>query len=87
VQQQGQAAAPGAGSQALQAAVVVDVAVGDGDGPQPGRVHLHDVEVVGQALGVMPPSYRTELRLPPDSTVTRAEKPCSATSWSPSKAS
>ena len=51
VEQQGQAAASGAGGQALQAAVVVDVAVGDDDGPQPGRVDLHDVEVVGQAPG------------------------------------
>jgi hypothetical protein len=31
--------------------VVVDVAVGDDDRPQPGRVHLHDREVVGQAAG------------------------------------
>jgi hypothetical protein len=46
VDQQGQAAASGAGGQALQAAVVVDVAVGDDDGPQPGRVHLHDRQVV-----------------------------------------
>jgi hypothetical protein len=84
VEQQGQAPAPGAGGQALQAAVVVDVAVGDDDGPQPGRVDLHDVEVVGQAPGVMPPSYRIELRLPPALTVTMAEKPCSATSCSPS---
>jgi hypothetical protein len=49
VEQQGQTAAARAGGQALQAAVVVDVAVGDDDGPQPGRVDLHDVEVVGQA--------------------------------------
>jgi hypothetical protein len=49
VDQQGQAAA-GAGGQALEAAVVVDVAVGDDDGPQLGRVDLHDVEVVGQAV-------------------------------------
>jgi len=27
-----------------------------------------------------PPSYRIELRRPPENTVTRAEKPCSATS-------
>jgi len=29
-----------------------------------------------------PPSYRIELRRPLENTVTRAEKPCSATSWS-----
>jgi hypothetical protein len=51
MEQQGQPAASRAGGQALQAAVVVDVAVGDDDGPQPGRVDLHDVEVVAEALG------------------------------------
>jgi hypothetical protein len=51
VEQQGQAPPAGAGGQPLQAAVVVDVAVGDDDGPQPGRVDLHDVEVVGQPPG------------------------------------
>jgi hypothetical protein len=49
VDQQRQAAASGAGGQALQAAVVVDVAVGDDDGPQPGRVDLHDLQVVAKA--------------------------------------
>lgn len=49
--QQGQPAAPGPGGQPLQPAVVVDVAVGDDDGPQPGRVDLHDLEVVAEALG------------------------------------
>jgi hypothetical protein len=29
--------------------VVVDVAVGDDDGPQPGRVDLHDLQVVAKA--------------------------------------
>jgi hypothetical protein len=47
--QQGQPAAPEAGGQSLQAAVVVDMAVGDDDGPKPGRVDLHDLEVVAQA--------------------------------------
>jgi hypothetical protein len=50
VDQQGQAAQAGPGDQALQAAVVVDVAVGDDDGPQPGQLDLQDVEVVGQAV-------------------------------------
>jgi hypothetical protein len=79
MEQQGQAAAA-AGGQALKAAVVVDVAVGDDDGPQPGRVDLLTSRLLPRPLGVMPPSYRMEPRLPPETTVTRAENPCSATS-------
>jgi len=85
--QQGQPAAPVAGGQALQAAVVVDMAVGDDDGPKPGRVDLHDLEVVAEAPRGHAAVVQDRAPFPFEKTVTKAEKPCSAISCSPSKTS